>query len=161
MSGGYQIRNQQSVHYLTSRIVGWVDVFTRRRYKDIVVESFEYCQQHKGLTIYSWVIMSNHIHCILASETGKLSDTIRDFKRHTSKKILESIEQEPESRKEWMLQQFKFAASKHKRNNTYQLWTHENHPVELEGNMYDQRLNYIHNNPVEAGIVELPPLPHD
>ncbi len=50
-----------------------------------------------------------------------------------------------------------FAARKHKRNSKYQFWTHENHAVELSTNkMIDQRLNYIHQNPVKAGIVESP-----
>ncbi len=53
-----------------------------------------------------------------------------------------------------ILHQFKYYASKHKRNTKYQLWTHENHPIELSANIYDQKLNYIHNNPVKAGIVE-------
>lgn len=154
MSGGYQIRDQEAIHYLTFQVVGWVDVFTRKRYKDIIVDSFEYCQIHKDLVIHSWVIMSNHIHCILSSKISKLLDTIRDFKRHTSKAILQSINEETESRREWMLQQFKFAALKHERNENYQFWTHENHPIELSGEMFDQRLAYIHNNPVEAGIVE-------
>ena len=98
--------------------------------------------------------MSNHVHCILSSETGNLSNTIRDFKSHTSKKIIESVNTEVESRKEWMLHQFSYYASKHKRNSKYQFWTHENHPIELSGKMYDQRLNYIHENPIKAGIVE-------
>lgn len=120
----------------------------------MVVDSFRYCQENKGLQIHSWVIMSNHVHCILSSKAGTLSDTIRDFKRHTSKQILESIQNEPESRREWMLHQFAYYASKHKRNKKYQLWTHESHPIELTGNLYDQKMDYIHENPVEAGIVE-------
>ncbi len=50
--------------------------------------------------------MSNHIHLIARAGNENLSDVIRDFKRHTSKKILKSIEQEPESHKEWMLKLF-------------------------------------------------------
>lgn len=97
--------------------------------------------------------MSNHLHCILSSNNGTLSNTIRDFKRHTSKQIIESIQNENESRREWLLHQFKYFASKHKRNKIHQICTHENHPIELHGEMYVQRLDYIHNNPVRAGIV--------
>lgn len=150
---GYQIRDQEASYFLTFQIVGWLDIFTRKCYRDIVVDSFIYCQKEKGLEIHGWVIMSNHIHSILSSKTGKLSNTIRDFKRHTSKQIIESIRTENKSRREWLLHQFKYFASKHKRNQIYQVWTHENHPVEMHGELFDQRLDYIHNNPVKAGIV--------
>lgn len=150
---GYKIRNQEASYFLTFQVVGWLDIFTRQIYRDIVVDSFIYCQKEKGLEIHGWVIMSNHVHCMLSSKIGKLSDTIRDFKRHTSKQIIESIQTENESRREWMLHQLKYFASRHKRNQMYQVWTHENHPIELRGEMFDQRLAYIHNNPVKAGIV--------
>ena len=39
----------------------------------------------------------------------KFSDFIRDFKRHTSKQLIENIINEPESRREWLLQKFKSA----------------------------------------------------
>ncbi|MEZ5023281.1 MAG: transposase [Chitinophagales bacterium] len=123
-----------------------------------MVDSFNYCHKTKGLKIYGWVIMSNHIHCILSSSESKLSDTIRDLKRHTSKYILESVNSASESRSQWMLHQFKYFASRHSRNENYQLWTHENHPIEIElnSNIFNQKLDYIHENPVKAGIVVAP-----
>lgn len=83
----------------------------------------EYCQQNIGMVKYAYVIMSNHIHLLVRSETDNLSDTIRDFKSFTSKIIIESIETDTESRKEWMLFLFHRAAIKHKRNTVYQFWT--------------------------------------
>jgi REP element-mobilizing transposase RayT len=100
MSHGCQIRDQLALHYLTIQVVQWVDVFTRQIYRDIVIESFKYCQQNKGLEIYAYVIMSNHIHLLGRSKNGNLSHVIRDFKRHTSKKIIEAIEQGSESRRD-------------------------------------------------------------
>ena len=153
----YVIKDQHGVYFLTLQVVGWVDVFTRKRYRDIVVDSFNYCIAQKGLSVHAWCIMSNHMHCILSSKTGVLSDTLRDLKRHTSKQILASIQQEPESRRDMMLFQFRKAAQQHVRNNEYQLWTHENHAVGIDphiAGMFDSKLQYIHNNPVEAGIVE-------
>jgi REP element-mobilizing transposase RayT len=157
MSTGYQIVEQDELHYVTFQIVGWVDVFTRKVYRDIVIESLRFCQEKKGLEIYAFVVMSNHIHAILRSSIGKLSDTIREFKSFTAKQMLIAIKDEPESRREWMLNIFQFAASKHKRNENYQIWTYENHAVILYGNSFiNQRINYIHENPVRAGIVERP-----
>ena len=155
MSTGYKIVDQEALHYVTFQIVNWVDLFTRKVYRDIVIESLKFCQVNKGLEIYAFVIMSNHIHILLRSSTGKLSDTIREFKSFTAKQILLAIEMESESRRDWMLNLFEFAAKRHKRNEKYQVWTHENHAELIySDNFIFQKLNYIHENPVRAGIVE-------
>ncbi len=157
MSDGYQIRGQNKVHYLTLQVVFWIDIFTRKRYKDMVIESLKYCQQHKSLEIYAYVIMSNHVHIIVRSENENLSQTLCDFKKYTSKAIIESIKNEVESRREWLLMMFEKAAKRHQRNRYYQVWTHENHAVELYSDKFvSQKLHYIHNNPVRAGIVVRP-----
>jgi REP element-mobilizing transposase RayT len=156
MTTGYRIYDQQGLYYLTFQIVDWVDIFSRKVYRDIAIDSFNFCIKNKGLKLYAYVIMSNHIHLIAKTEDGfNLSDTIRDFKKYTAKLFLENINQETESRKDWMLKRFEFAAKKHKRNSNYQIWTHENHAIELHTtNFIEQKLNYIHQNPVRAGIVK-------
>lgn len=131
MPTGYQIKDQTAVYYLTLQVVHWADIFTRKIYRDIMIDSITYCRSNKGLEIFAFVIMSNHIHMVVRSSSGKLSETIRDFKRHTSKIILETIQSTNESRRDWLLMIFRYAAKKHKRNNTYQFWTHENHAVVL------------------------------
>ena len=157
MSTGYQITDQEALYYLTLQIVNWVDIFTRKAYKDIIIENLKYCQKNKGLEIYAYVIMSNHIHLLARASQGNLSDILRDFKSYTSKVILKKIQEVNESRKVWMLNQFAFAAKKHSRNTNYQLWTHENHAELIYSNKFiEQKLDYIHNNPVKNGIVTKP-----
>lgn len=98
--------------------------------------------------------MSNHVHLLIRSEKADLSGTLRDFKSFTSKEILKAIKEEGESRGEWMLEIFKIAAIRHKRNSDYQFWTHENHAIEIFSYKFvGQKVDYIHNNPVRAGIV--------
>ena len=156
MGASYQIKDQYQLYFLTFQVVGWADVFCRKAYRDIVLNSFKYCRENKDLEIFAYVIMSNHVHCILRSKTGRLSDTVRDVKRFTSNAILESLLSNPrESRKEWLKMIFEYYARFNKRAKDLQFWTHENHAVELSTNgMIDSRLNYIHQNPVRAGIVE-------
>jgi len=157
MSTGYQIVEQDALHYVTFQVVSWVDLFTRKVYRDIVIDSLKYCQSNKGLEIYAFVIMSNHIHLLIRSDIGKLSDTIREFKSFTAKQILLAIDTESESRRDWMLNLFEFAARQHKRNEKYQIWTHENHAELIYSDKFIfQKINYIHDNPVRAGIVENP-----
>jgi REP element-mobilizing transposase RayT len=157
MSTGYQINDQEGLYYLTFQIVDWIDIFTRQVYRDIVIESFRYSIQYKDFSLFAFVIMSNHVHLIAQSNVGRLSDTVRDIKKFTSKRILETIESFPESRKEWMLNRFSFSARQTKHNKTYQLWTHENHAVYLYSPEFIlEKIDYLHNNPVRAGLVEKP-----
>jgi REP element-mobilizing transposase RayT len=152
---GYKINDQSKAHFITATVVDWVDVFSRKIYKDIVVESLDFCIKNKGMILYGYVIMTNHIHLVVQSEEGKLSDLIRDFKKFTARNILNSIENEPESRKDWMLKRFEFACRSHSRNEKYQFWQYGNHPEEVFTEKFLwQKLDYIHLNPVRAGIVE-------
>ena len=73
MKEGYIIRDQEKIHFITATVVDWVDVFTRKLYKDVIIESLEFCIQKKGMILYGYVIMSNHIHLIVQSDQGKLS----------------------------------------------------------------------------------------
>jgi REP element-mobilizing transposase RayT len=122
MLDGYKIRDQALPHFITATVVDWIDVFTRKVYRDCVIESMDYCIKNKGMVLYGYVIMSNHIHMIIQSSEGNLSDLIRDFKKFTAKTILEKIQTEPESRREWMLERFKLATESHSRNKNYQFY---------------------------------------
>ncbi len=155
MKEGYIIRDQTLPYYITATVVDWIDIFTMQTYRDSIIESLDYCIKNKGMILYGYVIMSNHIHLIIQSEDGKLSDLIRDFKKFTAKNILDKIQAVPESRKEWMLERFKLAAEKHTRNKNYQFWQYGNHAEEIYSNKFMwSKLDYIHLNPVRAGLVE-------
>ena len=105
MSSKYQISDHEALHFITFSTVEWVDVLSRPIYKDVIIESLKYCIQTKGLNLHAFVIMNNHVHLIASAKQGhKLTDILRDFKKHTSKTILKEIENNPkESRKRWML----------------------------------------------------------
>ena len=157
MSGKYKIRDQSRLCFVTFAVIEWIDVFTRQEYRDLLLDSLRYCQKEKGLEIYAWCIMSNHIHLIVGKEKeAKIEEIVRDFKKFTSVKICRAIESNPtESRREWMLELFARAAGESKKHAKYKFWQNEYHPIELCTNeMMDQRLEYTHNNPVKSGIVE-------
>jgi putative transposase len=154
--GGYKIRDKEGIHFVTFAVTEWVDVFTRREYRDIVLDSIRHCQKEKGLILYAWCIMSNHAHLVVSAKNNDTSDILRDFKKFTSKQIIKAIEEHPgESRKEWMLKIFKQAGEQNSRNTYYQFWRQDNQPKELYSDHFTkQKIEYIHNNPVEAGIVD-------
>jgi putative transposase len=155
---GHKIIDQKGLYYLTITTVGWIDVFTRRRYRDIILDSLDYCQKNKGLILNAYVVMSNHLHLIAqAREEARLSDILRDFKKYTSSQIIKSIKQEPESRRDWLLHVLAYYARYNKNNSHYQLWQRDNHPVYLYSPAFIvQKLGYLHLNPCRAGLVKEP-----
>jgi putative transposase len=156
MSRKYKFRDPTANYFISFATVGWVDVFTRRLYKDILVDSLNYCIENKGLVIYAWVIMTNHVHLIIGTNEIKPEDIMRDLKKFSSKSILNAIkENQQESRKEWMLQLFEKAGLSNSNNKQYQFWQQHNQPIVLNNaDIFEQKLNYIHENPVQYGFVD-------
>src|SRR5690606_12900444 len=115
----------------------------------IVIESLRYCHYHKGLNVYAYCIMSNHLHLIVnCNEPFQLKDTIRDFKRHTSSAIFNWIMNNPESRRDWMKQFFSEAASGDSKSKNIKIWQTGNHAIELVNERFTwKKVLYIHNNP--------------
>lgn len=100
------------LYFVTLTVVNWIDVFTRRLYSDFIIQNLQWCQQHKKLNIYSYVIMTNHIHLIANVSDGSLGDVLRDFKTYTSKELVKMIAgNEQESRRDWMLKSFEKAGT--------------------------------------------------
>ena len=94
-----------------------------------MIESLDFCQKQKGLEVFAWCVMTNHVHLIVRAKEGYLLQNIlRDFKRHTSKKVVEAIKENPqESRKEWLIDKFVGNAG-------ISFWGTDNHPIELWSN---------------------------
>ena len=155
MSSKYKVKDSEQLYFITITVIDWVDLFIRPKLKHVIIESLLHCQKNKGLRVYAYVIMSSHLHLIVRANNGfKLEDIIRDFKKFTSKELIRTIKEYPESRRVWLLNKFSYAANRIKNNTKYKVWKDGFHPVELSTTeMIEQRLNYIHNNPVKEEIV--------
>ncbi len=133
MSRKYRVGDNRHAHFKTFTVVNWIDFFIRNEYRDIFVKSIKYCQDHKGLEVYSYCIMPSHVHMIVGTDgQNKLEAVIRDLKRYTSicfHDVLTDEKTNYESRKDWML------------------WSDE---------IFYQKMDYIHLNPVVSGFVSQP-----
>jgi putative transposase len=149
----YAIRTEDP-YFLTHTVVCWIDIFTRYELAEVVVDSLNYCIRNKGLEVYAWCLMPSHLHMIANSKQGNtdnLSAIMRDFKKFTSNQIIKKVGEINESRREWLIP---LLQTEHK---SYQVWQEGMHPIGLFKRKFTrQKLDYIHNNPVEAGIVEEP-----
>ena len=155
------IRNKISpdyVYFITLTIVDWLDIFTRPAYKHIIIDSLNYCIANKGLKVYCWCLMSNHMHMIASTTEGNnLSDVLRDFKKFTSKDLIRTLKEIPESRRDWLLNLFWYAGKNDKKIKYYKVWQEGNDAKEIHSTDFlNQKLEYIHNNPVRAEMVVSP-----
>ncbi len=154
MTHAYQIHKQDAAYFLTLTAVEWADAFMRREHKQILCDSLNYCVNVKGLEIFAYVIMSSHMHMIARAKESNLSEIIRDFKKFTSAMLIKDFRTSTESRSGWMLDLFKAGGKKQKKKSSMQLWQYNNHAMEVFSPKFTlSKILYIHNNPVEAGLV--------
>jgi REP element-mobilizing transposase RayT len=157
VSDKYKATNIDKAYFVTTTIVGWIDLFTRKSMKDVITNSLKYCQENKGLVIYAWCLMPSHLHLICSSSSElTISEIMRDFKKFTARDLLNKIKNTPESRREWLLAFFANECKHLKRNQKFKVWQNGYHAEELFSNKFIyQKVEYVHNNPVVDGVVEL------
>lgn len=138
--------------FLTATVNAWLPVFTRPETVGIILDSWRYLQEHNGFELYGYVILENHLHLIARSPN--LSGDMRRFKSYTARRIIDHLQERGATRLLEMLARFKRA---HKVDADYQLWEEGSHPQAITcEEMMRQKLDYIHQNPVKRGYVDLP-----
>jgi REP element-mobilizing transposase RayT len=158
MSRKYKFKNLTAAYFVSFATVYWIDVFTRQAYFSILEESIKHCRKEKGMEIFAYCFMPNHIHMVFRSDFGDPSGLLRDFKGFTARKLIKTIEDNPqESRKEWLLCMMERAGKRNSNVRKRQFWQQHNKPIELwSGKVIKQKIEYIHYNPVVQGFVTDP-----
>ncbi len=143
-------------YFMTLTVAGWTDVFIRQYYRNLVTENLQFNIQQKGLEVYAFCLMTNHMHMIVSCKEGiDLGKMIRGFKSYTGKLLLEAIENNPkESRKEWLMSRFSFLGRTIARDTQRQFWDRDSYPVRIDSDkFFQEKKAYIELNPVRAGLV--------
>lgn len=158
MSRKYKFHNKTAAYFVSFATVYWLDVFTRQAYFTILEESIDHCRKEKGMEVFAYCFMPSHVHLVFRSDNEDPSGLLRDFKGYTARKLLKAIEEDPqESRKEWLLWMMERAGEKNSNVKRRQFWQQHNKPIELwSGKVIKQKIDYIHNNPVEQGFITDP-----
>src|SRR5690606_33018101 len=124
--------NTKYPYFLTLTIMGWIDIFTRKEYCEILLTNLKYCQKEKGLELFEMVIMPSHVHMIARQQDCNLDKIIGSFKSVTAKAIINGIkESRYESRKDWLLFLLKQFGKKYKQNKEFAFWQKTKYPIEL------------------------------
>lgn len=133
------------MYFITFTVYNWYYVFDRHGRFGLMADSLRYCQKHKGLKIYGYVFMINHIHLLIQSED--VSGFIRDFKRYTAREIMKNI----------VATEPGLADLFYKDKGYYEFWAKTNMPIFIESDrFFHQKLDYIHDNPVRKEYVDNP-----
>jgi putative transposase len=148
----YRIFDTHRPYFLTCTVVGWLPVFTRPACVEIVLNSWKFLQGSGRLTLYGYVVLENHLHFVAGGEN--LSETVGDFKSFTARRVIDLLTERAERS---LLARLAHEKSLHKADRPYQLWQEGSQPKEIAGDeMMEQKLEYIHNNPVARGYVDEP-----
>jgi len=158
MSEKYKTSEPDRAYFVTFTIVEWLNVLADDEGKMIIINSLKHYQQSRGLTLYAYCIMPNHVH-LIAQSNGKefLSAVLRDLKKQTSKEIAGQLKNRDDNESKIAIEIFANEGRRLKRISKYKVWQDGNHPILLYSNKFiQQKLDYIHSNPVKAGLVVNP-----
>jgi len=145
----YRITDGNYPYFITTTTIAWIPIFIRKPYLEVVVNSLSFSRRHKGLKIFAYVIMDNHIHLVVAGE--RLSDIVKEFKSYTAREIVRLAREEDKS---WLLNQLQFHKHDHKTESHHQVWQEGFHPQQIYSEeVLRQKVEYLHHNPVRAGLV--------
>ena len=148
----YKFVEQNGTYFITATIVEWLPVFTSEKYFEIVIDSLKFCQINRGLEIYAYVVLDNHLHLVVSGP--EISKTIASFKKFTARNIVSELQQD---QKNWLLNQLAYFKKKYKLDSVHQVWQEGVHPQLITSeDMLKQKIEYIHNNPVKRGLIDQP-----
>jgi len=136
--------------FFTASVKGYYKLLQHINYKDIIVNSLHFLINEKRIKLFAFVIMDDHIHLIWQMQPLIHPQHVqRDFLKYTAQQIKADLKRNHPA----ILEQFKSDAS----DRIYQFWKRRALSIELRTDkVYQQKLDYIHGNPVKAGLCVLP-----
>jgi putative transposase len=158
MGSDNHIQGRQACYFITFNTVDWVDVFIRPVYKQVIVHTLNHFIDNKGLTVYAWSLMTNHLHLLAQAREGYvIAEIEKEFKSFTTTKILEAIDTEPEARKDWMLKRFENFSNMLGLLKKFHVWQSSSNPVFIDMKKTELLIDhilFIHENPVRDRFVD-------
>ncbi len=141
---------KEHAEFITVTCLEWKHILKEDRFKDIITASLSFLSNAKRISVYGFVIMSNHFHLIWQMiGDHKREEVQRDFLKYTGQQILKHLRNEKSELQKELLVQAK--------DRKYQVWERNSLGVPLwSSGVFNQKLEYIHYNPVKAGLCKYP-----
>ena len=175
---------QNAPYFITITVIEWLNIFTSKEYFDCLINCLKYCQKNLGLSLYEYVIMTNHIHLVAQAKEGyELSKIISSFKSFTSKEVLKLLKKDNRKHILVILRGLVYGSDMEVGANSFKavgsdfhvgtrkrgydkftldnfrgtIWQRENYPELIETDKFlQQKVDYVYNNPVVKGYVDEP-----
>lgn len=146
--------NENLPHFVTITVFDWLDIFTKKEYYGVLINCLIFCRENLGLLLYEYVLMTNHVHLIVAADEGrKLSKLISSFKKRTTMEILFLLRRDKQRRLIRALTQYGVGED----GFPSRIWQRDNFPeVIIATRFLKKHIEYIYNNPVKSGYVAKP-----
>ena len=134
--------------FFTATILEWKNLISPIEYKEIILQSLKYLVRDCRIYLHAFCIMDNHLHLIWQIRHPFTRDQVqRSFLRFTAQQIIKDLRNNNPA----LLEQFRVNAA----DRNHQIWERNPLSVELINEpVMVQKLNYIHHNPVKAGLCE-------
>jgi len=143
---------EERFYFVTTTVVKFTPIFTNYNFCDILISNIKHYKEKYKFTVLCFVIMPSHFHWILIvnPKFGTISDIMRDIKKFTAWQIFDTFK---ENESDTLLKIFEESANGLK-DQARKLWIPRfDDEVIRNQQMFWAKLNYIHNNPVKAGLV--------
>ncbi len=148
------IPDEGYAYFVTCTVIDNLSLFVETVYARIILNSLVYVREYKNTQLNAFVLMSTHLHAVLWPKDGiNMSDVLRDFKRFTSRSISRMAQERGDHN---YLGHFASArlSSRACDSSEFQVWQEGSHPEAIYGDDFAlQKIEYIHNNPIKAGLV--------
>jgi len=148
----YKFHEEHYPYFVTSTILEELPLLSNLYIAQILLDQFVFMQNEKNITLYAYVIMPNHFHAVV--QGNDLANGLRLTKSYAARRSLEHLKVNEHTR--W-LNKLKWNKRRHKAGRTFQFWEEGLHPKQLTSvDMVNQKIEYIHQNPVKSGFVGNP-----
>ncbi len=148
----YRVLSPSNPHFLTCTVVNWITLFNDPITVQIILDSWDFLQDHDRLRLYGYVILENHVHFM--ADSSDLAKEVGNFKSFTASRILDRLQREG---RQFLLDQLRWGKEKHKQDRSYQVWQEGSHPeMVFSEDVFIEKLQYMHHNPVRRGYVDDP-----
>ena len=148
-----------SVYFITIKTINGIHIFKRKEYFDIILSSLEYCQKSKGLLIWAYTIIINHLHLVFKIKSGfNAHETIGDFKKFTANQILKQLKKDNEFE---ILKKLRYTTIQNKKQK-HKIWKSSCYPRAIISEKFlTQKIDYTDFNAVRHGIInDIEKYPH-
>ena len=145
----FQISQDSQALYITVVTNNRLPVFRTDPMKEVLCRALDEARKTADFLVFAYVIMIDHMH-LLTSRPTTTSDVLRVLKGLTARRVIDYLKENS-----YLSSLAKLEHQERDRNHRYSLWQTEKNvlPIFSEG-MFMEKVNYIHQNPVRAGLVE-------